>query len=196
MKKKLLAAVFALAMLFCLTACSGGTEEAEATVDNMFAALQSDDFTTAQEYFVADTVELNMGTDEESGLDLKKVGDTIFSNLSYEIVAAEEVDSETVNVTVDVTAIDMQAVINQFMQDAMDYAVDTATADGEISDEQMQADISAMLLENMQKDGVTTTTTEVVMQVVLVDGSWQIAGNEDIVNALTGNLGIAASSIE
>lgn len=96
----------------------------------------------------------------------------------------------------DVTAIDMQAVMNQFMQDAMDYAVDAATADGEISDEQMQADISAMLLENMQKDGVTTTTTEVVMQVVLVDGSWQIAGNDDIVNSLTGNLGIAASSIE
>lgn len=115
MKKMISAALCAIVMLMCFTACSSTNNEmTEAnitkTVDKSFDALKSFDTEELKKYVDSPTLTIIMGYAEKHR-QFADLGKAIFANLSYEIT---NIDIENKQVTVKIINKDLQQVAGTF----------------------------------------------------------------------------------
>ena len=108
--KRLAALFLAILMLVSFCGCSSPTKQAEASVNGMFSAFKALDFEKAGNYINLDDMKISkLEADETTNYEMFMK--SLFDRLDYTIVSSEEVDSETVNVVVKITAVDMKPVL-------------------------------------------------------------------------------------
>ncbi len=180
-----------LVMMLAMTGC-GEIENAESAVNNMFKAYKNLNFEEAQEYIIEEEVseDSQAGLTEEMELFMKN----LFDKLSYEIISSEKVDSDNVNVTTKITAIDMKVVLGDFVSAIMQYAFENA-AEG-LSDEEIEAQTERIFVECVEKPDLATVTNEIVIKVTKVDGKWKVVSDETLNDAILGGLAAATEELE
>lgn len=62
--------------------------------------------------------------------------ETVFGNLSYEIISSEKVDNNNVVVKTKVTATDMKPVMREFLTKALEYAFSNAFSSPQPTEEE------------------------------------------------------------
>jgi len=183
--KKIVAILLSLVMAFSMVGCSPA-RKAEKTVDKMFSAIERADFQAAEKY-------IDLGNFDPEQLDESPVGEAdvyvkcLLDSVEHEIISSEEIDENTVNVTVDVTTVALGPVLGDFATEAMAYALSSAF-DDKPSEEEISKDMAKLFKEVMSKDDLKMNTNEVVIKVVKDDKNWTIAGEDTLVSIIFGDV--------
>ena len=193
--KRLAALLLAILMLVSLCGCSTPTKEAEASVKGMFEAFKALDFEKAEKYIDIEDMKLSQ-VEEDETTNYEMFMKTLFDRLDYTIISSEEVDSETVNVVVEITAVDMKVVLADYFVAALQYAFANAFADPEPTEEETNKKMEELFIASATKEGLTTVTNEVTIKVVKEDGNWKVTSEDTLVDAMFGGLIAATESLE
>ncbi len=187
--KRILSICLILIMALSLSAC-GEIKKAENAVNNMFTAFKSLDFEEAEKYVNVD--EITMSDDEEDSEEIDFMSDqymmmrALFGRLDHKIVSSEKIDNDTVNVTTDVTAVEMKPILTDFLTNAIAYAFQNAFANLQPTEEETAQKMSEMFMESAQKSDLSTVTTTATIKVVRKDKEWKIETDEEFINAVLG----------
>lgn len=114
--------------------------------------------------------------------------------MSYTIIESTE-EKESATVKAEITNIDMKNVMGEFIKEAFSFAFANAFSNV-LSDEEMEQKISEMMLTSLENNKEKNVTNTVDIQLKKVDGAWKIDLNEDLQNAITGDLMLVANSFE
>ena len=160
----------------------------------MFTAFKSLNFEEAQKYVNVDEI---TKAGEEANENSMLIMETVFDNLSYEIISSEKVDNETVIVKTKVTATDMKPVLGEFLAKALEYAFSNAFANPQPTEEETNKKMEEILVECASKPDLATVTNEVDIKVIKTESKdWKIEADDAVVNALLGGLADAAKEME
>lgn len=192
--KSLIAIILTLIMMLSLTGC-GEIKKAESTVSNMFAAFKALDFEEAQKYVNIDDIKPAASKDDLTG-NAEMFMKNLFDRLDYKIISSEKIDSNTVNVTTEITAIDMKPVLGEFFVAAMQYAFSNAFANPQPTEEETNAKMEELFTASATKPDLATVTNEVVIKVVKDDKEWKVVSDDAFVDAILGGLSAAAEELE
>ena len=191
--KSITAIILTLILTLSLTGC-GEIKKAETAVNGMFTAFKNLNFEEAQKYVNVDEI---TKAGEEANENSMLIMETVFDNLSYEIISSEKVDKETVVVKTKVTATDMKPVLGEFLAKALEYAFSNAFADPQPTEEETNKKMEEILVECASKPDLATVTNEVDIKVIKTESKdWKIEADDAVVNALLGGLADAAKEME
>ena len=191
--KSITAIILTLILILSLTGC-GEIKKAETAVNGMFTAFKSLNFEEAQKYVNVDEI---TKAGEEANENSMLIMETVFDNLSYEIISSEKVDSETVIVKTKVTATDMKPVLGEFLTKALEYDFSNAFANPQPTEEETNKKMEEILVECASKPDLATVTNEVDIKVIKTESKdWKIEADDAVVNALLGGLADAAKEME
>ena len=191
--KTITAIILTLILTLSLTGC-GEIKKAETAVNGMFTAFKSLNFEEAQKYVNVDEI---TKAGEEANENSMLIMETVFDNLSYEIISSEKVDSETVIVKTKVTATDIKPVFGAFSTKALEYAFSNAFANPQPTEEETNKKMEEILVECASKPDLATVTNEVDIKVIKTESKdWKIEADDAVVNALLGGLADAAKEME
>lgn len=191
--KSITAIILTLILTLSLTGC-GEIKKAETAVNGMFTAFKNLNFEEAQKYVNVDEI---TKAGEEANENSMLIMETVFDNLSYEIISSEKVDKETVVVKTKVTATDMKPVLGEFLTKALEYAFSNAFADPQPTEEETNKKMEEILVECASKPDLATVTNEVDIKVIKTESKdWKIEADDAVVNALLGGLADAAKEME
>ena len=191
--KTITAIILTLILTLSLTGC-GEIKKAETAVNGMFTAFKSLNFEEAQKYVNVDEI---TKAGEEANENSMLIMETVFDNLSYEIISSEKIDNETVIVKTKVTATDMKPVLGEFLAKALEYAFSNAFANPQPTEEETNKKMEEILVECASKPDLATVTNEVDIKVIKTESKdWKIEADDAVVNALLGGLADAAKEME
>ena len=182
------------ALVLSLTGC-GEIKKAETAVNNMFTAFKALDFEEARKYVDVDDMEIDeLDEGDDSSDSYEMYMKALFDRLDYKIISSEKVDSNTVNVTTEITAVDMKPVLGDFFVAAMEYAFSSTLDDPQPTEEEINKKMEEMFIESATKPDLATISNEVVIKVVKEDEGWKIVSDDALVDALLG--GVTAATEE
>ena len=189
--KKTLAAVMALVLALSLVAC-GEIAKAEGAVNGLLTALKTGDMEQVMTYTGSD----ELISEEELLGGGVEVAMALFGKMEYSIVSSEQVDDDTVNVTVEVTNVDMKVAMGQFMMKALEYAFSNAFADPQPTEEETTAAMIGMLGEVINDPEATTTTGQATLVVNKTDAGWIVDVDDAAIDVISGGIVTAAERME
>ena len=191
--KSLIVIILTFILILSLTGC-GEIKKAETTVNNMFTAFKALDFEEAQKYVNLDDIKTNESEDDLTGNE-EMFMKNLFDRLDYRIISSEKIDSNTINVTTEVTAIDMKPVLGEFFVEVMKYAFSNAFANPQPTEEETNAKMEELFAASATKPDLATVTNEVVIKVVKSDKAWKVVCDDAFVDAILGGLTTATKEL-
>lgn len=177
-KIRIIASIVLFLFLFVLTGC--GTPNPEDSVKKMFESMKKADFKTAAQYLKNDKDVIK----SENPAQEKALVDMV-SRLDYEIVSSS-VNGDKATVKTKVTAPNMPVIVGKIMGELLPQLFASAFSgmDEKVSEDMFNDTLEKKLAE---KD-VPMTTTEVDLNLVLENDKWLVVGDDNVANAITGNL--------
>ena len=187
---KILAFVLTFSTLtVSLTACGGDpTKEAQAVVEKEFETLKNPDDKTYEKYFGIDELSALGIKDEASQENFKKIFDEFVSNLDYSIVSSEKIDDENITVKVDITSLDIEMILQNFMAEFIVFSMSEEAAS--LSKEELNNKMLETLLEVISNPDLETVKNTVDIKVTKVDNKWVVEQNEELINSLVSAFGM------
>lgn len=179
--KKILITLISAMLLFTLTGCTS-TSGAEKAVKETFEAFKTSDMKKASKYL--DIAGMEIG-DEESGLSTELIFNNLFSKLEYEIISSEEIDKDEVIVKVNVTAIELETFMQQFIGSVMEYSFESLDKP-ELSEEETKQMYEDFFAETANDPELDKQTEKIKITVIERGGKWMIQPDEDFVAAILG----------
>ena len=181
MKRKILALLLGLSLLFTLAACGTARPSAPSVTESAIQAIQAADITSLQQNWGGDLPNGDaLGLDEQDATLLE----ALTKNLTSKVVSAEEKEADgTAVVSVEFTNTDMAPVMEDFIQsvlgDAFQYAF--LPEEQQPSDEELTEQYLQTFTDLLEEEDLATKTTTVEIPLTLVDDQWQITPAEAIV---------------
>ncbi len=195
MKKIISAALCAVIMLMCFTACSSTSNEmTEAnitkTVDKSFDALKRFDTDALKKYVDSPTLSIIMSYAEKHQ-QFADLGKAIFANLSYEIT---NIDIENKQVTVKITNKDLQQVAGTFADNLKkDYSTFQLLA--KLSDDNFLDRKLSELSEDIANAPMLNGEIEITLTIEQGDKNLVLVFGDESENAVSGGALSAIKSI-
>ncbi len=195
MKKIISAALCAIIMLLCFTACSSTNNDmTEAnitkTVENSFDALKSFDTDELKKYVDSPTLSIIMGYAEKHQ-QFADLGKAIFSNLSYEIT---NIDIDNKQVTVKIINKDLQEVAGTFADNLKkDYSTFQLLA--KLSDDNFLDRKLSELSENISDAPMLNGEIEITLDIEQGNKNLVLVFGDESENAVSGGALSAIKSI-
>lgn len=185
--KKIIATLLMMVLMVSLTACGGGESAEKATI-NTIEAVKTYNKDALSKYLdyndLVDVNESGSDTAEEEGADYIK---NIFKNIDYKITSSKE-NGDTAVVSAEITNIDMSNVFSLYIQEAMSIAMSQAFSEEAQSEEDMEEQMNQLLVNLIEENKTTTVTNNVDINLTKVDKQWKVEVDENLQNALMGNL--------
>ncbi len=182
-KKALSIAIIMVVLLF-QSGCSNSTPEA--AVKNFFKALKSN-MNHASKYLVDGTSLDNLIEDDGKSL---KVLQTTFKKLEYEIISVSK-DEEEAIVRVKVTTPDLLKITGKATIELFPKLLSSALGD----DTESHKLIETYFTDNLSSPHVPLTTSEIDIKLIKDKKAWLIESDGRLINAITGNIGVAYQRI-
>lgn len=193
--------VIALAVSFCACgkkkgasgtksaskATSENSAGAEQTVKDMLDAFKKLDFKTAEKYVNLDDIKVSDG-ESTTVADADTIFNAMFDKLDYKIVSTEKEGADTAYVVTEITAVDIQPVVNEYLKNMLQFALENAFDEKKISDEENTAKMNELFKEAAEKEGKGTVTKTVKIKVKKDGKNWKVIPDDDFSEAVTGGI--------
>lgn len=188
-QKLFLKIISIMLVMATLVGCSS-TPPPSKVVENFFKALQENNYQEIGKYIEGDTDKIGKFNNEDE----EKLTKAITSKLKYEIVSTENKGNEA-TVKVKVTAPDLLKITSKTISELMGIAFATA-----FSDDSQQLDMEKLtqqyFLNSVSDPNAPMVTTEVDIKLIKKDNAWYIQANDDLLNAITGNMAKAFGELQ
>ena len=193
--------VIALAVSFCACGKKKGASDtksaskatseslagAEQTVKDMLDAFKKLDFKTAEKYVNLDDIKVSDG-ESTTVADADTIFNAMFDKLDYKIVSTEKEGADTAYVVTEITAVDIQPVVNKYLKNMLQFALENAFDEKKISDEENAAKMNELFKEAAEKEGKGTVTKTVKIKVKKDGKNWKVIPDDDFSEAVTGGI--------
>ena len=193
--------VIALAVSFCACGKKKGSSDtksaskatsensagAEQSVKDMLDAFKKLDFKTAEKYVNLDDIKVSDG-ESSTVADADTIFNAMFDKLDYKIVSTEKEDADTAYVVTEITAVDIQPVVNEYLKNMLQFALENAFDEKKISDEENAAKMNELFKEAAEKEGKNTVTKTVKIKVKKDGKNWKVMPDDDFSEAVTGGI--------
>ena len=113
---------------------------------------------------------------------------TMFEKLDYEILSSSKSGDNTVFVTTNITALDIEPVFTGFISEAFAFFMEEENASRELSEEEVKKVTSELLAKHISKPDLQTKTEKIIIKVVKQDGKWKVASDMALADAITGGM--------
>lgn len=163
-------------------ATGDNTKIAQETFNSLMTAIKAGDIARAGQYLDNGELITVPVDDLEGG---EEVMNAVFSSLEYQTVSFFQKDSSTVEVIVNVTTLDLTAILGQCMKIVMAEYVETGA---KMTDEELDAKTEEVLKAEIGKEGLPTRTSQVKVDVKKIDNVWKVQLNPEFQNAISGGL--------
>lgn len=173
MKKRLIASVL-LAFIVIMAGCSPKVSP-EDTVKDALAELKNNNIEKFKNYI--------LDADDFDDEDIDNSLALLVKNLEVEINSST-IDGDSATVNASITNTNFSIVMEEFLTQAMSFAMENAFSEDPVSEDEMEAMAEELLLEILERDDIETVTTEVDISLEKEDGVWKIEYDEEIQNAL------------
>lgn len=200
MKNKVI--VFVLVLTLLLTACNsentvGGItgETSEQAVKNMLEGVKTLDKEKISKYLDYDELIDNKVEEDEQELADEQIK-KMLNKLEYNIISVDE-NGETSVVKAEITNIDMERVIKEMFGNMLTLAMGEAFKDDslKLTDEEMEQKTYEYFDNAIEKHKDEKVTNSVDIKLNKINGQWKIDIDENMKNAITGNLSKATEDI-
>lgn len=187
MKKRIIALLIAVAVLFTFTAC--GKPKKPTAVDavkNAFEAVKALDKDKLVEAFGTEGPSENFDDLDEATKTMLKLA---VKNLAYNVISSEEKE-ETATVKTEITNTDMVKVLENAQSELVLKIISyMGEHNSEMpTDEETNAMLNEILAAYLEKDDLETVTKTEDLEFSLVDGKWQMQITADQFDTLFGGL--------
>ncbi|WP_066506172.1 DUF4878 domain-containing protein [Abyssisolibacter fermentans] len=177
--------------ILCLILCSCGESDSNSpkgTVNAFFECVQNGNYDKLAEYVVnAEEYGIGQVADEDEDKEKTEIIIKAMSKIKFEI-KDEEINDDNAVVKVNLDIPNIGNVMLEVMQEAMVAAFSQAADDtSEKSQEEITADIEKSMIEKLQGD-IETISKDLEVKLVQKDGKWLIEADNDIANAVAGNM--------
>jgi hypothetical protein len=189
--KKVLSVLLLTTLIFSLIGCSK-MPKPDVSVSGFFDALKKQDVTTAAKFIKSDTKSgLNYDNVEQ-----EKVVKEVFSKLDYQIESSD-VKGDNATVKAKITSVDLVKITGKMISDLLPTFMAQALSGNQTSDEESQKLVDQYFSNSINDPKAEMTATEITINLVKSDDkkSWIIVPNDDLLNAMTGNLQKAFASL-
>lgn len=173
-------------ILFSVSLVACGAKP-DATVKNFFTSAQKSDIVSMESYISKDKTKDSF---KYTDANQEKIVKSVLSKVSYTIVSSSVTGKNAV-VKTKVTSIDLPKIYSKLIADMLPKLL-TQAISGQKSD--TQAQIMTSFSNSINDPNAPKTTTDVDINLVKGDKGWLIEGNDDLQNALTGNMSKALAS--
>lgn len=192
--KKIISTLLMMVLMVSLTACGG--ESAEKAAINTIEAVKTYNKDALSKYLDYDKlVDINESGNESTDKEGEAYIKNIFKNMEYKITSSVE-DGDTAVVSAEITNIDMNNVFTLYIQEAMGIAMSQAFSEEAQSEEDMKTQMNQLLVKIIDENKDTTVTNNVDISLTKVDKQWKVEIDEELQNALMGNLLTVANMFE
>jgi hypothetical protein len=181
--KKIISTLLLIVLMVSLTACGG--ESAEKATINTIEAVKTYNKEALSKYLDYNKL-LNInesGNDSEGEEYIKN----IFKNMEYKITSSKE-NGDTAVVSAEITNVDMSNVLTLYVQEAMSIAMAQAFSEEAQTEEEMKEQMNQLLVNIIEENKATTATNNVDINLIKVDKQWKVEIDENLQNALMGNM--------
>ena len=159
-------------------------------------AMLEGDFEKAAEFVNPD--EDNSKDIEEMSIIEDEEGERLFRAIldktSYEI-GEKTIDGNKATVTAKITAPDLLRIVSQTMSELIPMAFAMAFSEEE-ADDKMDAMIQQYFENAISDPNAPMTVSDTQIKLEKIDGTWFVIPDDELINALTGNLEKAFASLE
>ncbi len=177
--KKLLALSLLSMVILSFTGCGA---KPDAAVKGFLDTVKKQDFSAAAKYMSNENDKSEFEYDSKEQEQMIKA---VFSKLDYEIISTSK-NGNTATVKAKITSCDLPKISAKTIADLLPTML--ASAFDEKKDEKKQEEmILQSFLNSINAPDAPKTVTEVDIKLVKDKNSWLIEGNDDLLNAMTGN---------
>lgn len=187
--KKLTSVVFMTILAVSLVGCGAKPEE---TAKNYLDAIKQQDIQKA--------VSLTKDNDSKEELkfdnnDQEKVVKAVFSKIDYTLGNVKK-KGDTATVKASITSIDLPKVTANMMKELLPNMMAQALSQENVDKKKQEAMVYESMLKSINDPNAPKTKTDVTMKLVKGDKGWLIEADEQLVNALTGNIYLLGNQLE
>ncbi len=191
--KRFTALLCAVLLLLPLSAC-GKAGTPKDTADSFFKAMQKLDFDAMNDCTTNEAnVEWDLGASdyfsEETTQKMLGIFQSLAAKIEYQLGDAES-DGTSATVPATVTYPDASAMVRDAMTDVMAGMI--MTLFGEESETDVYTQLIDAVAEKVETETPAMKTADVVLPMTKTDDGWKISAlSDDVINALSGNMGDA-----
>jgi len=189
--RKLISGVLLLVLLFTV-GCSSGPSP-DKVVNDFLDAMVKGDLETAVKLAGGANIErdiLKTAEDEQE----ERLVKSILSRVTYE-VGDKKVEGDKAEVSVKITAPDLLRITSKAMSELLPMAFAMAFSEDQ-SQEETDTFIQQYFENAISDPNGPITTSDIKITLEKKDGSWVIQPNDELFNALTGNVAKAFAELE
>ncbi|NDL67540.1 DUF4878 domain-containing protein [Anaerotalea alkaliphila] len=187
--KKISALVLAFIMVAGLTGCGLFGVRAEDAAKEFLEAVKAADKEAISKYVsYEELMEISdeEAADEEDATQSEEFIKLMLNGMTYAILESKE-DGAEATVKVEITNIDMKNVMGEYIKEAFGLAFANAFSE-EMDEEAMEKELTDMLVRMMEENKDKTVTNTVDMKMKKVDKQWKVDADEELQNAILGDL--------
>ncbi|MEW8955235.1 hypothetical protein [Clostridium sp.] len=190
--KKIFILTLVLAMITLgVVACNKpkeSSEKAEVTVKNFFENVKKEKYEEAlNEVRDEDKEKAKESMNSINTEDAKEIGRELYKNLDYKILS-EEVTGDTAKVKTEVTLPNTLEIITRAVKDTTGENIQSFIANKGNFNSSNYTTIRNNVMAELKKSDVTRKTKNYDLDLVKVNGRWKLVGNDELMNALSGDL--------
>ncbi|MCC5422641.1 DUF4878 domain-containing protein [Clostridium botulinum] len=182
--KKLMPIIFIAILSISLTGCSPKPDE---TVKVFFGALKQQDIKKASTFINVNSFYKELKVDEFDSKEQEKIVKAVLSKFDYSLGDVEK-NGNTATAKVSVTSIDLGKITIETIDKVLPNLIDEAFSKGKIDEKKQQAVIIQHMLNSINDPNAPKIKTNINVKLVKGDKGWLIEPDEELANALSGNL--------
>lgn len=175
-------AALMLTLVFSMVMLVSCGPKPDATVKNFFDAAKKTDFSSMANCMKKSGNKGDLKFDDK---DQETIVKSVFSKVSYEVVSST-VDGDKATVKTKVTSVDLPKIYSKTVSDLMPSLMASELAG---KNEDAKTQIMQTFINSINSPKVDKTTTEVDIKLVKDSSKgWLIEPNDDLMNAMSGNM--------
>ncbi|NFB06915.1 DUF4878 domain-containing protein [Clostridium botulinum] len=182
--KKLMPIIFIAILSISLTGCSPKPDE---TVKGFFGALKQQDIKKASTFINVNSFYKELKVDEFDSKEQEKIVKAVLSKFDYSLGDVEK-NGNTATAKVSVTSIDLGKITIETIDKVLPNLIDEAFSKGKIDEKKQQAVIIQHMLNSINDPNAPKIKTNINVKLVKGDKGWLTEPDEELANALSGNL--------
>lgn len=191
--KRSLCLLIITALFLSLIGCaSTSTSKPDSAVSGFFDALKKEDVNSAAKFVKTDSKnEISYKNAEE-----EKIAKAVFSKLDYKIESSV-VKGDTATVNAKVTTVDLVKITGNMISDLLPTLMAKTLSGEDQNEAETEKLINQYFTNSINDPSASKTTTDITINLVKSEDkkSWLIDPNDDLLNAMTGNLQNAFKSM-
>lgn len=189
----------AIALIMPLLAIDCGGPSPEVVTRSFLDAMKNDQWAEAARFVDSSNLPASMSTlqnqaasTSEKDSDSERLAKLLFSRISYNL-GSTKVEGDSATVKVQIKAVDLRRIIAKYISDILPLALASAFSGGKA---ELAPKVNKYVEDAVADPQAPMSTTDIDVKLGRTQGQWRISANDELFNAMTGDLADMAKAIQ